>query len=680
MISRIKEKFTKRGIRSTLITSFSFIALVPIIAIGLLSYNEAATSLENEVGNKVEDFARVNMEKLDRTMYERARDIEILVSEPIVAEALHNNPGNNIDIYLDEKLEALTYYKSLALIDSNGSVIGQTGDNNVTSINTETTEWKEVLENGISFSDVTYDSALDSYVLIINVAINNKTATGVVQAKFNVEHIWDDVNNISSENVIVELVNQAGEKVADTVSSASTDAGLEANQLDTSSQIFRKLDVATPGDSGFINEKDSANNDAIIGYSKSEGYKDFPGFNWSLIVSEPTSIALESIEKVREIILLIGFITLITVIIISIFIARNIARPLIRLKNRTLTVAEGDLNDKIVIHGRGEVRELAQAMNKMIDNLRDMITQTSKASNRIDEQSNTLQKISNDIKIGSEQVSSTMQELSGSAEEQASSSADIAAAEQDLDQQIRKVKNEADSLEKSSGNVWNISHEGTDHMNESITQIEVINDEVKNAVDKVRDLEKQSKAVSELTQVINTITEQTNLLALNAAIEAARAGEAGKGFSVVADEIRKLAEQVSLSAVDISEVINHMQKESESLAVSLDGAYQQADKGVTQIKESAIYFTTIKEEVTQMNQRISSVVSYLEGIEKNSEEMNVGINQIASASEENSANIEETSSSIEQQKDAMDYLSDQADVLQTLSKDLKKMVRKFRID
>ena len=169
MISMIRNKFAIRGIRSTLIAWFSFIALVPIIAIGLLSYNEAATSLEDEVGNKVEDFARVNMEKLDRTMYERTRDIEILATEPIVAETLHNdNPGTDIDIYLNERLEALTYYTSLALIDSDGSVIGKTEGINVTSINTETTEWKEVLENGISFSNVTYDSDLDSYVIIIN--------------------------------------------------------------------------------------------------------------------------------------------------------------------------------------------------------------------------------------------------------------------------------------------------------------------------------------------------------------------------------------------------------------------------------------------------------------------------------------------------------------------------------
>lgn len=678
MIRKWKEKFLNRGIRSTLIIYFSMIALVPIIVVGLFSYNQAATSLENEVGNKVKDYARVNMEKLDRTMYERVRDVQIMATAPSVLSAVNSN--DQIENYLDQQLETLSYFSSLSVSDSDGNVISRNGGSEELTIETDTAEWNEAIENGLSFSEVVYDADLDSYVIEINVRIDKGERVGMMQAKFNVEYIWNDVNTISSENVMVELVNQDGEKVADTVSSASTDVEAAAEEVDQSSQIFTELNIATPGDAGFIKAKDSTNNDAIIGYAKSAGYQDFTGFNWSLIVSEPTAIALDSIEKVREIILTIGVITLITVILLSIFIARSIANPLITLRNRALKVADGELNMKIEVKGRGEVRELTEAMNQMIDNLRDTIKQTGDASNRIGSQSNTLQKISNAIQTGSQQLTSTMQELVSGSEEQANSSTDIASAEQHLDQQISNVKQESELLEKSSESVWNISNEGTKQMKESITQIEVINHEVKNAVDKVKGLEKQSQAVSDLTVVINNITEQTNLLALNAAIEAARAGEAGKGFSVVADEIRKLAEQVSLSAIDIAEVINQMQKESKSLAVSLDGAYQQADKGVTQIKESATYFLTIKEEITQMNIRIKTVGNNLQGIEQNSNEINEGITQIASISEENAANLEETSGSIEQQQAAVDNLSEQADILQTLSYDLNQMVDKFQID
>lgn len=678
MIRKWKEKFLNRGIRSTLIFYFSMIALVPIIVVGFFSYNQAATSLEAEVGNKVKDYARVNMEKLDRTMYERVRDVQIMATAPTVVGAIDSN--DKIENYLDQQLETLGYYSSLSVVDTDGKVISKDGGSKQLTIETDTAEWKEAIENGLSFSEVAYDPDLESYVIVINVRIDKSERIGVMQAKFNVEHIWSDVNNIASDNVMVELVNQNGEKVADTVSSASTDVEAGTEEVDQSSQIFTELNVSTPGDTGFIKAKDSTNKEAIIGYAKSAGYQDFTGFNWSLIVSEPTAIALGSIEKVREIILIIGVSTLVIVIILSIFIARSIANPLITLRNQALKVADGELNKKIELRGRGEVRQLTKAMNQMIDNLRDTIKHTGDASNRIGSQSNTLKKISNDIQIGSQQLTSTMQELASGSEEQANTSAGIATAEQQLDQQISKVKQESESLEKSSESVWNISNEGTNQMKESIIQIEIINHEVKNAVDKVRGLEKQSQAVSDLTVVINNITKQTNLLALNAAIEAARAGEAGKGFSVVADEISKLAEQVSLSAVDIAAVINQMQEESKSLAVSLDGAYQQADKGVTQIKESATYFLTIKEEIVQMNKRIETVGNNLKGIEQNSSEINEGITQIASVSEENAANLEETSGSIEQQQAAVDYLSEQADILQTLSNDLNKRVDKFQID
>ncbi|MCZ0701792.1 methyl-accepting chemotaxis protein [Natronobacillus azotifigens] len=689
-----KRKGRKKGIRCRLIFSFSIIAVLPLLVIGGIAYYQASVSLEQEVGHKVEDFARVQMEKLDRTMYERTRDIQNLSERNEIITFQQNE--ESLTPFLDQQLNTLSYYESFSIYDLNGVVTDQTSNEQVNTYNPNDAWWTETIDAGLAYSDITYDKNLDRHVIIIHTTIstNNRTI-GLLEAKYNVEHIWDDVNHIVSENSIVELVNNEGTKIADTVSSASviesiqnvnsneidatTSASIVDEQIDPSSRIYQIITNADAGHTGFIKDENSIGEEAMIGFATSAGYHTYRGNNWSLIVSEPTQVALSSISQLGNMILWVTAATLLTVTVLSIFISNSIAKPLIKLKNQALLVANGNLAEKIIVKGSAEIQLLADAMNTMIDNLQKTIKQTHKASNRVDQQSSSLKKICGELQSGSEQLTSTMQEIAAGAENQASHSGNIVSASQKLDEQINAVSEQAVFMEQSSKNVWKLSTDGTKQMDSSLNQMNLVNSAVENAVVRVKELEDRASAVSELTEVINNITEQTNLLALNAAIESARAGEAGKGFNVVANEIRKLAEQVSGSAVDIANVISEMQQESKELGHSLHETFEQADKGVAVIKESANFFADIKKEVATMNKNIAVVAQALLSIEKNSKEMNNGINQIAAVSEESTAGIGETVAFIQEQRDVVEYLSEQALGLQELSNQLQEMISAFKV-
>ena len=132
-------------------------------------------------------------------------------------------------------------------------------------------------------------------------------------------------------------------------------------------------------------------------------------------------------------------------------------------------------------------------------------------------------------------------------------------------------------VSNTSNEILTLTDEGIQLMNHSIQQMSTIDQIVKDAVDKVKGLETQSQEISTLVQVIKDISDQTNLLALNAAIEAARAGENGRGFSVVANEVKKLAEQVSDSVGDITGIVNKIQKESKLVVNALVNGYKEVD-------------------------------------------------------------------------------------------------------
>src|SRR5699024_11491137 len=109
---------------------------------------------------------------------------------------------------------------------------------------------------------------------------------------------------------------------------------------------------------------------------------------------------------------------------------------------------------------------------------------------------------------------------------------------------------------------------------------------VHEAVDKVEGLDHDTQEISQLVSVIQNVAEQTNLLALNAAIEAARAGEHGKGFAVVADEVRKLAEQSSNSVKNITDIVETIQNESFNVMDSLSNGYREVTEGTAQIQQT----------------------------------------------------------------------------------------------
>ncbi len=345
-----------------------------------------------------------------------------------------------------------------------------------------------------------------------------------------------------------------------------------------------------------------------------------------------------------------------------------------------MLIANGDVSQSAMENNdSGEIGQLVFATNQMNENLKELLGKIKNASSSVSDQSNSLTIATDELTESSNQIAMTMYDLSSGAETQANHASQLASSMVSFSNKICEANESGGNIHANSQAILNLTKDGSSAMELSIRQMEEIHEIVEDAVQKVEGLDKQSAEITTLVGVINDIADQTNLLALNAAIEAARAGEHGKGFAVVADEVRKLAEQVSLSVTNITEIVSNIQKETDAVTQSLKGGYREVEEGRDQVITTGKTFEQIHESITNMVKEITTVSQNLSSIASKSDEMNDSIKEIASISEESAAGIEQTSASIQQSASVMNKVSDSANQLSSLTETLNELVSRFKL-
>lgn len=372
---------------------------------------------------------------------------------------------------------------------------------------------------------------------------------------------------------------------------------------------------------------------------------------------------------------------LLLVCLISYILAKRISKPINEVVERMTIISNGDLrSNDLHIHSHDEVGKLGIEMNMMQNKLKDIIKQISQASDVIAGQSKDLNQAANEVKSSSEEIATTMQELAAGTERQASYSSDLSSKMGNFVKELNEIDGQRKQMQLATNQVLDLTQEGSKLMESSSEQMEKIDQIVKNSVDKVQALNKESQKINKLVVVIKEIADQTNLLALNAAIEAARAGENGKGFAVVANEVKKLAEQVGYSVKDITDIVKKIQDEFVLVTNVLHGGYKEVEIGTEKIKITSETFNKISSFLIDMVESIQKISNKLSKIVQDGQQMNNSIQEVAAISEESSAGIEETSANSVQTSSAMDEIVHSSEQLSELAENLNRLINQFKYE
>ncbi|WP_052124033.1 methyl-accepting chemotaxis protein [Ureibacillus manganicus] len=391
-----------------------------------------------------------------------------------------------------------------------------------------------------------------------------------------------------------------------------------------------------------------------------------------------TSVYDKMFSSLRNLLILIIAIVLISSIIVS-FVIYYMIKPLKSLTKQVEIVGKGNLTENIEVKRSDEIGALANAVNTMQQNLKNMIHNISKASDSVDSQSEALTVVSHEVQLANSQIAVTMQELASNMEKQSDSLSSLTNEMNTFAQKISEANDYGMEASVDSKEIQEFTIEGSHLMDTSMQKMQLINQTVSEAVKRVQELNVQTNEISSLVVVIQSIADQTNLLALNASIEAARAGEHGKGFAVVAEEVRKLAEQVSNSVQDIRKIAENIQSETKIVAQSLEAGYGLVEEGSNQIQTTGEAFHKIQTSVVSMVNKLENISGNLGNITKTSQVINQAVEDIATISETVVSGVEETTASIEESNASMKGILIRANNLEQLADGLNSEVKQFQV-
>ena len=315
------------------------------------------------------------------------------------------------------------------------------------------------------------------------------------------------------------------------------------------------------------------------------------------------------------------------------YIGGRMLQPLHSVVESVKLATQGEIGHKAVVKSEDEFGTLAASYNQMLDLIVYLITQTQESSKRLAQSSSDI-------------LSATEQQASGAAEQAASISQTTATMEE-LAATYRQIADNADSVVRMAEATLGSAESGQQAVMNTMESMEQIKTRAQASANKILALGERSQQIGQVLSIINNIADQTKILALNAAIEAARAGEAGKGFSVVAIEIRKLAESVVSSTGEISTIMTEIQSAANDLVISTEQELKQVGEGVElghvtsdsleQILDMIEQTTSSAKEISVATQQqrtaTEQVVKAMKEVAQVAQQTAAGSKQVASAAE-----------------------------------------------
>lgn len=653
----------KVSIRLRMIFSYIVIALAVVILVATLIYNATSEVMTNKVGvliTAINDETRLNVNNY-------MKDIEDVSSLIFAEEDVRNYDPLTTDlseydaIQLENSIKSDLLYNSV-LHNYGDFVIIYSNDHTIGRISTSTTELlgednryntvRKYIDDEIK-EDGWFTGVNDNFKRLYYVKRIHKSAI-LLASTYTSE--FETVMKFSDQLADLNVMIVSDEKKV-IYSNIPEQIGSEVDK-----EISSRCDEESH--SCFISDGELVTTNTC-------------GDNWYIISQIPTVIVLKELGDVRNVTIIVAFISVVLAILMGIFFSRTITKP-IKLLMQVMSKAEkGDLTTRAKFPAGGEILSLTECFNSMMMQIDRLLEQVENMILLVESNASEIGRMSSDSAEISKNITIAMEGIAQGSQEQFLETQKTFDSLEELAESINSTVSNVVEVNEKSKITKEIGESSIEHVGSLSEKTKISNESLAEIKETFDLLGGEVKKIEGVLDFIAEVSEETNLLSLNASIEASKAGEAGKGFSVVAGEVSKLANQTQDSTQDINRVIRQIRMYVTETVDKLEASrhiFEEQNKVVQDTIESFSEIVSSNDSISEHIETIGNIADGMNALKDNSLEATKSILSIAESA---SANTEEVMSATFEELETSEKLAEKSQLLQKSIDELKVTMNQF---